>query len=39
MLTQYVVFGKLKNIPNKNKCPNENNVFINISQSGFMNDF
>ena len=38
MLTPYVVFGKLKNIPNKNKCPNENIVFINVSQSGFMND-
>ena len=38
MLTPYVVFGKLKNIPNKTKCSNENNLFINVSQFEFMND-
>ena len=35
MLTPYLVFAKLKKIPNQNKCPNENNLFINVCQSGF----
>ena len=38
MLTPYLVFAKLKKNPNQNKCPNENNLFINVCQSGFMNE-
>ena len=38
MLTPYVIFSKLKKPPNKAKCPNEFDLFINVSESGIMND-
>ena len=37
-LTPYVVFCNLKKVPNQTKCPNEHNLIINVSSSGFMND-
>ena len=38
MLTPYILFSKLKKPPNKDKCPNEFNLFINVCESGFMNE-
>ena len=38
MLTPYILFSKLKNPPNKKKCQNEFNLFINASPTGFMNE-
>ena len=38
MLIPYILFSKLKNPPNKAKCPNEFNLLINACASGFMNE-